>query len=115
MHRFLSAFRLSCLHAQGGCIDGSLDRGVGSFKVVFQIAKAFTMPIRPHHSGQYWSHRHTVKIAQPGDTRVHHGQYLPTHIKMHIGQRCKSEGGAGDRHTLLTSRTTEQSSVLGQW
>ncbi len=42
-----------CLHAQGGCIDASLDRGVGIFKVVFQIAEAFTMPIRPHYSDRY--------------------------------------------------------------
>ncbi|KAI1311143.1 hypothetical protein F5Y03DRAFT_322399 [Xylaria venustula] len=75
----LSSFRLFCLHAQGGCIDASLDRGVGRFKVVFQIAEAFTMPIRPHHSDQYWRHRHTVKRAQPGDARVHRRQYFEIH------------------------------------
>ncbi|KAI0865271.1 hypothetical protein F4860DRAFT_303945 [Xylaria cubensis] len=46
----LPSFRLSCLHAQGGCIDVSLDRGAGTSKAVFQILEAFTMPIRPHHS-----------------------------------------------------------------
>ncbi|KAI1750577.1 hypothetical protein F4782DRAFT_532264 [Xylaria castorea] len=46
----LPSFRLSCLHAQGGCIDVSLDRGAGTFKAVFQIPEALTMPIRPHHS-----------------------------------------------------------------
>ncbi|KAI3320642.1 hypothetical protein HD806DRAFT_226294 [Xylariaceae sp. AK1471] len=91
----------------GGYIGASLDCGVGTLKAVFQIGEMFTMPIRPHHGGQYWSQRHTV---QKSPTRCKGAEPTQKPTRAHTS-RCSCPSQKVESELPLSLKSTYVFSV----